>query len=363
MPLVLKDRVKELTTSTGTGAVTLAGAVTGYQSFAAIGDGNTTYYVISGGSEWEVGIGTYTASGTTLSRGTVLASSNAGSLVNFSAGTKDVICSYPADKAVYEDENNKVGINTAPGSTQLYVYSNTNTAIYGNSTSGYGAQGQSSSTYGVYGKTTSAAHGGVLGYNHDGTRYGILGYANIYAFYGVGDFYINGDAYLNNGGLGTTAKISVLYAGGGAQYGMVMRPQTNDTIPIQFQNASGTTVGSISITTTTTTYGTTSDYRVKENIAPISNASSRVLALNPIRFTWVADPDHPPVDGFLAHEVSSVVPEAITGEKDAVDSDGNMVLQGIDQAKLVPLLTAGLQEALNKISQLEARIALLEAGP
>lgn len=104
MALVLADRVKETTTTTGTGTVTLAGAVTGFQSFAAIGDGNTTYYCIAGqtGGEWEVGIGTYTLSGTTLSRTTVLASSNAGALVTFSAGTKDVFCTYSAAKAVHE---------------------------------------------------------------------------------------------------------------------------------------------------------------------------------------------------------------------------------------------------------------------
>lgn len=100
MPLVLKDRVRETSTTTGTGTVTLAGAVTGFQSFAAIGNGNTTFYTIAlqGGSEWEVGIGTYTSSGTTLSRDTVLASSNSGSLVNFSAGTKDVFVTYPAGR-------------------------------------------------------------------------------------------------------------------------------------------------------------------------------------------------------------------------------------------------------------------------
>jgi len=100
MALVLADRVKETTTTTGTGTVTLAGAVAGFQSFSAIGGGNTTYYTIANGSEWEVGIGTYTAAGTTLSRTTVLASSNAGSLVNFSAGSKDVFCTYPSSKAI-----------------------------------------------------------------------------------------------------------------------------------------------------------------------------------------------------------------------------------------------------------------------
>ena len=99
MAFVLADRVKETTTTAGTVTVTLLGASTGYQSFSAIGDGNTTYYTIAGqtGSEWEVGIGTYTASGTTLARTTVISSSNAGSLVNFSAGTKDVFVTYPAE--------------------------------------------------------------------------------------------------------------------------------------------------------------------------------------------------------------------------------------------------------------------------
>jgi len=98
MAFVLADRVKETTTTTGTGTVTLLGASTGYQSFSAIGNSNTTYYTIAGqtGSEWEVGIGTYTSSGTTLSRTTVLSSSNSGSLVSFSAGTKDVFVTYPA---------------------------------------------------------------------------------------------------------------------------------------------------------------------------------------------------------------------------------------------------------------------------
>jgi len=99
MAFVLANRVKETTTTTGTGTVTLLGASTGFQSFSAIGNANTTYYTIAGqsNSEWEVGIGTYTSSGTTLARTTVISSSNAGALVNFSAGTKDVFVTYPAE--------------------------------------------------------------------------------------------------------------------------------------------------------------------------------------------------------------------------------------------------------------------------
>ena len=104
MALVVKDRVQETSTTTGTGTITLAGAVSGFQSFSAIGNANTTYYAIVGGTQWEVGLGTYTSSGTTLSRDTVLESSNSGSLVNFSAGTKNVFVTYPAEEAVYQDE-------------------------------------------------------------------------------------------------------------------------------------------------------------------------------------------------------------------------------------------------------------------
>jgi len=121
MALVLKDRVKEQTTTTGTGTITLGGSISGFESFASVGDGNTTYYAIvnQAADEWEVGIGTYTASGTTLSRDTILESSNSDSAVNFSAGTKDVFVTYPSDKAIYEDAAGGVDINggTIDGTT------------------------------------------------------------------------------------------------------------------------------------------------------------------------------------------------------------------------------------------------------
>jgi hypothetical protein len=119
MAFVLADRVRETTTTTGTGTITLGGAVTDYQSFSAIGNGNTTYYTIAGTgtNEWEVGIGTYTSAGSTLTRTTVLASSNGGSLVTFSAGTKDVFCDYPAKRAVvggmgYTENDNTISVGS-----------------------------------------------------------------------------------------------------------------------------------------------------------------------------------------------------------------------------------------------------------
>jgi hypothetical protein len=121
MAFVVRDRVKETTTTTGTGTVTLLGAVTGYQSFSAIGNANDTYYCIAGqtSSEWEVGIGTYTSSGTTLSRTTVLESSNSGSLVSFSAGTKDVFVVYPAERAVFGTEGYTMNANTIATSSTI----------------------------------------------------------------------------------------------------------------------------------------------------------------------------------------------------------------------------------------------------
>ena len=125
MALVVKDRVKETTTTTGQGTVTLLGAATGYQSFSVIGNANTTYYTIAGqtGSEWEVGIGTYTSSGTTLSRDTVLSNSlGTTAKIDFSSGTKDVFVTYPAGKAAYESSDQTI---TAGGDGAIYLASNT----------------------------------------------------------------------------------------------------------------------------------------------------------------------------------------------------------------------------------------------
>lgn len=125
-------------------------------------------------------------------------------------------------------------------------------------------------------------------------------------------------------------------------------------------NNNATAVGSIAHSTTATAYNTTSDYRLKEDYRPVSNALERIAALKPINFAWKSNGER--VDGFLAHEAAEVVPEAITGAKDAVDEEGKPVYQGIDQSKLVPLLTAALQEALTEISSLKARVAALETA-
>jgi hypothetical protein len=121
-----------------------------------------------------------------------------------------------------------------------------------------------------------------------------------------------------------------------------------------FYNPNGA-VGSISTSGSATAYNTSSDYRLKENVVSLTGAIDRVIDLQVHRFNFIADPDTV-VDGFIAHEAQTVVPECVTGTKDEVDADGNPVYQGIDQSKLVPLLTAALQEALQKIEDLEGRL-------
>ena len=122
----------------------------------------------------------------------------------------------------------------------------------------------------------------------------------------------------------------------------------------EFRNSNGL-VGTISTNASATAYNTSSDYRLKENVIPVSDGIVRLQQLKPSRFNFIADSDQT-VDGFIAHEVQAVVPECVTGEKDAVDDDGNPIYQGIDQSKLVPLLTAALQEAVAEIKALKDRL-------
>ena len=157
--------------------------------------------------------------------------------------------------------------------------------------------------------------------------------------------------------IGTTTsngKINIYYSA--SVFGEVLRytGSASTVYPIVFEYGS-TTTGSIAHTTTTTTYNTTSDYRVKENINYEFDALTRVKQLKPARFNFIADADKT-VDGFIAHEVSDIVPEAITGEKDGEQ------MQGIDQSKLVPLLTKAIQEQQEQIEALQSEINTLKGG-
>ena len=137
--------------------------------------------------------------------------------------------------------------------------------------------------------------------------------------------------------------------------------RTTDNGDMVLFNGQGANRGAIAITSSSVSYNTSSDYRLKENVVALSGAKARLQQLPVKRFNFIVDPDIT-VDGFLAHEAQAVVPEAVTGTHNEVDADGNPVYQGIDQAKLVPLLTAALQEAFAEIAALTARVEALEAG-
>jgi hypothetical protein len=153
-------------------------------------------------------------------------------------------------------------------------------------------------------------------------------------------------AYFQN----TSSSRSILHLGCGV---------TDNSDVAKFLNPNGT-VGTIRTNGSSTSFNTSSDYRLKENVTAISDGITRLKTLKPSRFNFKADAKTT-VDGFLAHEVTAV-PEAISGTKDEVDSDNKPVYQGIDQSKLVPLLTAALQEAVAKIEVLETKVAALEAA-
>ena len=247
--------------------------------------------------------------------------------------------------------------------------------------------------------------GDIIAINYNGSPIGALGSADTYNFVVESKFADkNIEFKVNNGGstatvaqfYGSTGAKSFgsfesfsggynLYAGAGSAASYAMRmdaPGTGSAGILQVVNGYGQ-VGSIRVNGASTYFFTSSDYRLKTDVQPMTGASARVQALNPVNFEWIADGIR--TDGFLAHEAQEVVPEAVVGNKDAMrnepyevtpavlDDDGNITTeavmgertipdhQSIDQSKLVPLLTAALQEALTEIASLKTRVEALEA--
>ena len=164
-----------------------------------------------------------------------------------------------------------------------------------------------------------------------------------------GNILINATSVVNQG------LVLISYSGVSNQGAIFADSSTaSGNVAILFKVA-GTNVGSITTTSSSTAYNTSSDYRLKENVVPLTGAAARLNQLQVHRFNFIADPGKT-VDGFIAHEAQTVVPEAVHGTKDEVDNECNPVYQGIDQSKLVPLLTAALQEAIGRIETLEARL-------
>lgn len=208
MALVLANRVKETTTTAGSGTVTLLGASAGFQSFAVIGDGNTTYYTISAqtGNEWEVGIGTYTSSGTTLARTTVLANSSGTqpTALSFSAGTKDVFVTYPSEKSVNLDAS---GNATALGTPASATLTNATGLPISTGVSGLGTNVATALGTNVGSAGAVVVNGGALGTPSSGTLTNATGLPLSTG--------VTGQLGVANGGTGlaTTTAYSVVFTG------------------------------------------------------------------------------------------------------------------------------------------------------
>jgi len=289
----------------------------------------------------------------------------------------DVNASAPADSLNINSSGN-VGIGTSSPADKLHIYGG-NLRLQGTSDGAY-AQ--------LY------ASGGSLFLDSDAANTG--GSSAMY-------FGVDGDVKMriNDGGdlligthLTTSSEKLKVYSGGngcyfqsasgGGEAVSVHRSGANGTF-VNFINANGSSCGNINNASgiNNVTYSTSSDYRLKENVVDMTGAIDRIKTLQPKRFSWIEqEADSANTDGFLAHEVSSIIPEAVTGTKDAVkvweewdelpegvsvgdnktDEDGNSIpiYQGIDLAKLTPLLTGALQEAIAKIEALETRIETLE---
>jgi len=298
----------------------------------------------------------YTASGTTLTLSEATSSSDVMYCVYLGRAlqtvtppnnsvTGDMLSkpfNYDSGTLYLDDTNNRVGIGTTSPNAELEIKADT-PEIRIDSTGASGrnykihSDGDELYLEGI-GSSGSFKIGedGTYGVNVD-LGSGVVTVGKTNAGYDVAG------VTLSNGGYGAFTQ-----AGNPA---LILNRLTSEGSIVEFRQANGLR-GTISVGGSATAYNTSSDYRLKENVNYDFDATSRLKELKPARFNFIEEADKT-VDGFLAHEVSSIVPEAITGTKDAVDEDGNPEYQGIDQSKLVPLLVKTIQELEARITELE----------
>jgi hypothetical protein len=171
-------------------------------------------------------------------------------------------------------------------------------------------------------------------------------------FHGGGQFSINTTSILG--------RMSMRWDNAGEQgFGFIPLTETYNGSPVVFYNSSGGLSGFISQSTSSVNYNTSSDYRLKHDVVPLTGSLSAIAALKPSAYKWNAD--NSPGEGFVAHELAEHIPLAVNGEKDAVNADGSIKPQGVDYSKIVVHLVAAVQELTAKLEAAEARIATLEA--
>jgi hypothetical protein len=272
---------------------------------------------------------------------------------------------------------------TGAGTTAMTINASQVTSFAGNVGIG------TSSPAATFGKSGTLDANGVIitrgTLNAHQTNAGVLAYTNNEtAIRSYGATAGSGSIVFNTGGGGGSADteraridssgnllVGTTTQRGAAKFGMDINPSVNAGIVIypttnagydaaRFQNNSSSQIGAITCTTTGTAYNTSSDYRLKEDIAPMTGALAKVAALKPCTYKWKSDGSDG--EGFIAHELAEVVPQCVTGEKDAVDSEGKPVYQGIDTSFLVATLTAAIQELKAELDATKAEVAALKGA-
>ena len=380
MSLILKDRVWESSTSTGTGAFSLAGTKAGYRTFGSVmANGDTCFYtIVADNGLWETGLGTYNSGANTLTR-TARYDNSSGdtSTINFSAGAKEVFLSLPASRFVEKlsSTTNLQDLTDASAArSNLGLGAAAVAGVYAGGSAPSNSDVMSASpsnielTYNGSGNRTSF----IDFHSRDGTDYDariIKGAANsslqIIATNGsvTNTISLSPVAQLVDFNLESNAGVQIYrYApGGGGTTGLV-RVHANGT-PGGTAYAdflyNGAVVGSIAVASSSSiSFNTTSDYRLKTNVKPIENALERIEQTKPIEYTWKSDESW--CEGFIAHEIQEIIPYAVIGEKDAVDEEGNIKHQSMDYSKITPLLCAGIKELIEEVRNLKLRIQELE---
>ena len=383
MALVVADRIQETTTTTGTGTYTLAGAKTGFASFSGIGDGNTTYYACIAGADFEVGIGTYTASGTTLARTTILASTNSNNAVDWSAGSKDIFVTLPAGKSVFEDASGNVGLGTSAPSALLHLESagpniklvdNDNDPDYeiknGNgtfriidTTNSVDRLNIDSSGNLLVGTTDSDPNNNSADSSDDNgfaVTNNVLRVAkyqdNAAVFNRTGDdgtilgFRRSGTTIGSIGVLASDLIIDGTTNHSGLRFqGSTIRPRYNGAASdaqIDLGNLAGRFKDLyLSGTATALQFTATSDLAKKENLEVVEDALNKVQSLT--GYTYDIKENGSRKAGLIAQDVEKVLPEAVNGD------EGDKTL---DYSATIALLVNAIKEQQAQIKELKEKI-------
>lgn len=269
-----------------------------------------------------------------------------------SFGTDTVTINTGGVARVTTDASGNVGVGTSsPNSNSFW-----NKAVSLNSASATSAAYELRENGSLLGYWSTVAGGGT-------TLYSYTAHPLVFGTNNTERMRIDSVGTLILGGTtGVTAltRMVVRFAGGGSQYGIGMRPATDTTSAIWFENAAGTNIGQISITASSTAYVTSSDYRLKEQVAPMTGALAKNELLNPVTYKWKSTGENG--QGFIAHELQAVFPDAVTGEKDAVDAEGSPVYQGVDTSFLVGHLVACVKELKAELDSVKAELATLKGA-